>query len=180
MSSVNPYAAPKAALADVPQAGAGEPVFFPVSGLKLALMSLVTFGLYEVYWFYKNWQCLQRLGHKLNAPIRAVFYPLTAWWLFKPIAEQARKAGLSLQAGGLALAVLIFGGLWRLPEPWWLVSLLGFLPLLPVQQVVNDLNRQVAPDADPNSRFTGANIAALVLGGVLIILTLIGISVPES
>jgi hypothetical protein len=180
MSSVNPYAAPKAALADVPQAGTSEPLFFPVSRLKLTVMSIATFGLYEVYWFYKNWQCLQRLGHKLNAPIRAVFYPLTAWWLFKPVAGHAQKAGLSLPAGGLAVAVFIFGGLWRLPDPWWLVSLLSFLPLLPVQGVVNELNRQAAPDADPNSRFTGANIVALVLGAIFIALVLIGLSVPES
>ena len=32
-----------------------EPHFFPVSGLKLVVMSTVTFGLYEIYWFYQNW-----------------------------------------------------------------------------------------------------------------------------
>ena len=175
----NPYAAPKAAVADEPLP-AGEPVFFPVSLLKLGLLSLATLGLYEVYWFYKNWQCLQRLGKKLNAPIRAVFYPLTAYWLFKPIEEQARKAGLSLAGGGLAAVVFLFGALWRLPEPWWLVSLLGFLPLLPVQRVVNDLNRQVAPEAERNTRFTGANIAALIIGGLLLAMVILGSFLPEK
>ena len=31
------------------------PLYFPVSLLKFAMMSIVTFGLYEVHWFYKNW-----------------------------------------------------------------------------------------------------------------------------
>src|SRR5258708_1698326 len=33
----------------------GEPLFFSVSLLKLLVMSTVTLGLYDLYWFYKNW-----------------------------------------------------------------------------------------------------------------------------
>jgi hypothetical protein len=31
------------------------PMYFPVSRLKLAVMSTCTLGIYELYWFYKNW-----------------------------------------------------------------------------------------------------------------------------
>ena len=44
----NPYAAPAAAVADAAPAS-GEALFFPVSRLKFALMSLATLGLYEIY-----------------------------------------------------------------------------------------------------------------------------------
>jgi len=36
-----------------PPMPAGQPIFFPVSRLKLVIMSTVTFGIYELYWFYK-------------------------------------------------------------------------------------------------------------------------------
>ena len=38
-----------------------SPIFFPVSTLKLILMSIVTFGSYEIYWFYKNWKLLNQV-----------------------------------------------------------------------------------------------------------------------
>jgi len=177
----NPYAAPIAAVADAAPV-AGEPVFFAVGLLKLTLMSLATLGLYEVYWFYRNWKCVQEnLGEKINAPIRAVFYPLTSYTLFTKIRDQAAKAQLGggLQAGLLALSVFIIGALWRLPDPWWVVSLLGFLPLLPVQSTVNELNRRLAPQAGGNTGFSAWNIAGLVIGGILLFMALLGTFMGE-
>ena len=177
----NPYAAPKAALADA-AAAEGQPVFFPVSLPKLALMSLATLGLYEIYWFYKNWKCMQEnFGHKLNAPIRAFFFPLVSYPLFRQIRDHAAGAQLQsrLQAGPLALAVFLIAVLYRLPDPWWLVSLLGFLPLLPVQSAVNEINGKFAPGVDRNGRFSGWNIAGMVAGGIVLALAVIGMFVPE-
>lgn len=181
MSAVNPYAAPKAAVLDKPEIAAGEPLFFPVSLLKLALMSIATFGLYEVYWFYKNWKCVQRLDDaRLNAPIRAIFYGLTSYWLFARMREHAVRAdGRSIAAGPLALAVFVLSATWRLPDPWWLAGSLGFVPLLIVQRTANALNLAAAPDADRNSRFGGWNIAALVAGAIFLALVLIGLLVPD-
>lgn len=172
----NPYAAPKAALADAAAPGV-QPVFFPVSLLKLTLMSLATLGLYEIYWFYKNWKCVQEnFGQKVNAPVRAFFYPLMSYSLFRRIRDHAAGAQLEakLQAGLLAIAVFITAVLYRLPDPWWLVSLLAFLPLLPVQSVVNQINARLAPGADANRRFSGWNIAGLITGGVFCVLAIVG------
>ena len=177
----NPYAAPKAALADA-AAPEVQPVFFPVSLPKLALMSLATLGFYEIYWFYKNWKCMQEnFGHKINAPIRALFFPLVSYPLFRQIRDHAAGARLEsrLQAGLLAFAVFIIAVLYRLPDPWWLVSLLGFLPLLPVQSAVNDINAKLAPGADGNGRFSGWNIAGIAAGGIVLALAIIGMLVPE-
>ncbi len=58
----NPYAPPESVVADipVPAAATGDtPIFFPASRTKLLVMSLCTFGLYEYYWFYKNWKLVR-------------------------------------------------------------------------------------------------------------------------
>jgi len=175
-AAFNPYAAPAAAVADAAPV-AGEAVFFPVSLLKLTLMSLATLGLYEIYWSYKNWKCVQeRFGDKVNAPLRALFYPLSSYWLFKRIRAQAGEARLEgkLQAGLLALVLFLLGALSRLPDPWWLASLLAFVPLLPVQATVNQLNRRLAPHAAANAGFSGWNIAGLAIGGILLVMALFG------
>lgn len=173
---VDPYAAPKAKVEDAAPAVAGT-AYFPVSRLKLVVMSVATFNLYQVYWFYKNWKNAQRVaGVNVNAPIRAFFYGLTSYWLFQLIRDHAKSVdpALSLPAGNLALGVLAFAVAANLPDPYWLVTLLGFLPLLPVQAVVNRVNQQIAPDADRNARFGGWNIFWIVLGVLIVSLAVLG------
>lgn len=178
---MNPYA-PPAAKVDAAAANEPEPVFFAVSGLKLALMSIVTLGVYEVYWFYKNWKCVQRnSGDKVNAPLRALFYPVISYPLFKRIRSHARSSGVEADfpAGALAGAVFVLTLLWQLPDPWWLAGFLGIVPLLPVQSAANAINRKLAPQADANTRFSGWNIFGLAAGGLALILAIIGAFVPE-
>jgi hypothetical protein len=172
----NPYAPPAARLDDAASAGQG-PVFFPVSTAKLALMSVFTLGLYEIYWFYKNWKLLQQnFGANVNAPIRAVFYPLISYPLFKRVREHAATLGVegSLPAGALAIVVFLFALVWQLPGGWGMLGLLGVAPLLLVQRTVNRINRKVAPQADANSRLSGWNVVGLVVGTILLALAFIG------
>jgi len=181
-SRVDPYAAPKAKVEDAAPAAVAGTAYFPVSRLKLAVMSVATFNLYQVYWFYKNWKNAQRVaGVNANAPIRAFFYGLTSYWLFKLIRDHAQSVDpkRSLPAGNLALGVLAFAIAANLPDPYWLVTLLGFLPLLPVQAVVNRVNQQLAPDADPNARFGGWNIFWIVLGALIVSVAVVGVPVER-
>jgi hypothetical protein len=178
----NPYAPPKAAVLDAPVPVASEPTFFPVSLTKLAVMSAVSFGLYEIYWFYKNWQALAQMQNRaISAPVRAVFYPVTAYWLFKPLREHAGKhgAGNSLSPSLLAVAVFLLSLTWRLPDPYWLIGLLTFVPLLPIQSAVNEVNGKLAPGADANATFSGQNIAVIVIGGLLLVFGTLGMLLPE-
>jgi hypothetical protein len=181
--AVNPYASPRSTVAD-PDPGAGaQPVFFPVGTIKLAIMSLATLGLYQLYWSYRNWKSVQRLtGDKLSAPLRALFYPLTSYFLFKRMRNEARglHQDLAISAGPLAIAVLVLTLLWRLPDPYWLVSLLAFVPFLPVQSQVNQLNQKLASAADANSRLRGWNIVAIFVGGLVLALAVVGLLLGEE
>lgn len=174
---LNPYAAPKSQVDDLSAPAQARPAFFPVGCLKLATMTLVTFGIYEMYWFYQNWKSVQRLtGEKLNAPVRAFFYPVTSYSMFRRIQEQGRRlqVDVGIRAGALAISVFGLTVLWRLPDPYWLVSLLTFLPLLSVQSEVNKINRRVAPDADRNERLRAWNVVAVVVGGLIWALAIVG------
>ncbi|MGH8732392.1 MAG: hypothetical protein ACREVB_01765, partial [Burkholderiales bacterium] len=64
-------------------------------------------------------------------------------------------------------------------DPSGLSALSGVLLLLPVQSTVNAINRKLAPNADPNARFSGVNIFWLVVGGIILLLALIGNVVDE-
>lgn len=155
---------------------------FSVSLGKLAIMSLCTFGIYELYWAYKQWDAIRRRENEKLSPFwRAFFAPLWGFSLFPRIQTLAVNLGVPAQwsAGGLALGFLILGAMWRLPDPYWLVSMLSFLPLLAVQRSVNQLNLAVAPAADRNDTYSGKNVVIIVLGAILLLLALLGTLVPN-
>jgi hypothetical protein len=176
----NPYAAPAARVDEVAPAGP-DPVFFAVSMLKLTVMSVFTVGFYNVYWFYKNWKCVQQLGDDVNAPVRAVFYPIVSYGLFRRVREHAARVGVEagFPAGILALGLFLVYVVGQYVDASGLSALSGVLFLLPVQRTVNAINRKLAPNADPNARFSGVNIFWVVVGGLILVLALIGNLVDE-
>jgi hypothetical protein len=181
--STNPYAPPSATVADIPDtASTVEPIFFPVSVLKLGVLSTCTLGLYQVYWFYQHWRRLkEREGYQCNPALRAIFSVFYCYPLFGRIRESGGKLGVagSLVAGPLATAWILTSLTHRLPEPYWLVTYLSVLFLLPAQAYANRVNEAVTPGHDPNARFSAWNWIAVVIGGGFFVLILIGSFMPE-
>lgn len=158
-----------------------EPVFFPVSKTKFILLSIASFGIYEVFWFYKNWQIMRdRDGMQVRPFWRAIFFPIWCFEFFKIVHERATGSGVSssINAVGLGIGVIALNAMARLPDPFWLISFLSFVPLLPVLSVVSDVNHQAAPFADKNDALSGKNLALLLIGGTLVILASIGAFIP--
>jgi hypothetical protein len=118
--------------------------YYAVSVRKFAIMAVATFGMYEFYWAYKNWQRIQeRTGESLRPFWRAWFAIFWSVSLFGRIRDDARQRGVVVtwSPAWLAAAYLILSVLWRLPGPWWLVTLLSFVPVLPVVQTIAALTR---------------------------------------
>jgi hypothetical protein len=53
-----------------------EVLFLPASPLKLVVMSLCTFGLYELYWFYMNWNLLKQRHNSDISPFWRAFFAI--------------------------------------------------------------------------------------------------------
>ena len=177
---LNPYAPPQARVEEQPSSTA---TYFSVTPLKLTVMSLTTFNFYLLFWFYWNFRAAREItGDKLSPVWRAIFYVFTSYSLFTRIrARAADVEGVKLfPAGALAIAVLVLAMTWRLPDPFGLVTFLAFVPLLPVQATVNEINAKTAPDKDRNGRFRGWNFVALGLGGLLFVLAIVGSFMPQS
>ena len=94
--------------------------------------------------------------------------------------QSAGSLGIPAQMspGGLTCAYIAFAAMWQLPDPFWLISFVTFLPLLSAQGVVNQINSRGAPEHEPNNRFSGGNVVAMICGGLLLLLCLIGAFLP--
>jgi len=159
-----------------------RPPFFAVSLLKLVVLSTCTFGLYEIYWFWRNWNRIRVRGESEITPsLRALFLIFYCY----PCFIRIRLAGISRGVipappiGFLAICYILTTFSWRLPEPLWLICFLKVAFLLPIQSYVNRINSQASPGHDPNSRFGIWNWIAVVGGGLLFILVVIGSFLPK-
>jgi hypothetical protein len=176
--SANPYAPPLASVEDIASTYTPdrEPPFFPVSLTKLAIMSICTLSLYEIYWFYQNWRRIkQREGGSLIPVARAIFGVIFCYACFARIRDHDASAGAAkLAAGPLAAGWIILTVSWKLPDPYWWVTMLAFLFMLPVQAHANRLNAAAAPGHDENSKFRGWNWVGILVGATFLLLAAIG------
>jgi len=141
-----------------------------------------TFGLYELYWFYKNWQYLKLREKENISPFwRAFFGIFFCYSLFSEIREWQKELGKGqMPAGWLTFGWIVTTMAYRLPDPLWLVSMASVAFLVPVQKVANDINREEAPEHDPNNKIQGANWVGIVLGGLVFALALFGTFAPDN
>ena len=159
------------------------PPYFPVATHKFVALSLCTLGLYQVFWFYQNWQRVHRRTGEVLSPFwRAFFAALWGFALFRRVAkhdmlEGGRPAWSASLLGALFLGLTVA---WKLPDPWWLISLLSFVPLLPVLRTTQRLNAQLTPTAPENGDYSIANILTLILGGTVLCLAILGTLLPAE
>jgi hypothetical protein len=186
----NPYAAPQASLVTRREDAAP---FYVVSGRKYWVMLLGTMGLYEIYWFYRNWLLHQEhagsdiwpvaraifsifFAHSLNRLIdqqierqRLVFawsYELYASVYVATYIAQYVLTAMSFAEVGASVGTSITDvlGLALLPITGW--------ALWRVQQAINVACGD--PEGEANRAFTAANFAWLAFGTLLWILTISG------
>jgi hypothetical protein len=170
------------AAAEQPAPPAEEPHWFAVGIPKLIVMSTLTLGIYEVYWLYKHWRRVADRGEDVQPLARAIFAVLFCHGLFARVRDSAAENGLALRAPVLLLTIgfIVLTLSARLPEPYWLVSMLSVLPLAHVQVAANQVSARLTPSHDRNTRLRGANWAAVGIGGLSWLLILAAAFLPAE
>jgi hypothetical protein len=179
----NPYAPPLAAVQDAQPSAGVLPPYFAVSVFKLGLMCICTLGFYQLYWFYKQWHSIRRREHTNVLPAaRALFSVFYCYPCFRRIREHGVQMGIqpSLQAGAIATGFILCSLTWRLPDPYGWIAMASMFFLLPVQAHANEINAVAAPAHERNAKLTGWNWLAIVPGGTLMLLAIIGSFLPET
>jgi hypothetical protein len=180
--------------------------YFYVSPKRLIILSIITVGLYEIYWFYKNWEAVGRtLNKKVNAFFRALFSIFYCNQLFKMITNSARQTGYNASRPGsfwgwLYITILIasnlFGSifssltddkiitnstiLYLVPILLFAFSCLTVLPLVAIQKEINHNNEKINPGVINQKRnYTSAEVVIIVIGVILFLMQLLALFAPE-
>lgn len=164
--------------------------FYIVSPEKFLVLFLVTFGLYSVYWFYKNWSLYkQSTNGKIWPIMRGIFSIFFIHSLFSHIEAKHNlktnseteelnslatifiifsiigNVGDRIAAKGIGLPFTILSGIITLPIVCWAV----YKAQLLINASSNDKN------GDTNSNYSLINSFWLICGALLWLLVLLGI-----
>lgn len=187
-AQVNLYQAPSADLA----VASGAKTFFVSSIRKVAVLYVMTFGVYALYWFYKHWDSLApHLDKKIIPALRALFSIFFTHSLFRELHFGAQRAALKPdwrpdQSATLLVVALIVSqitdGIAQRSDEFGLVDWIGYVamivvvfPLITAQRVANAAAEDIAARA--NSNFSFFNWLIIVIGGCLWPVVVFGIAV---
>jgi hypothetical protein len=156
--------------------GMKDPRWFLVGAVKLAVMMVVTFGLYQIYWFYKQWDRVRDAGDHVAPAPRSLFSLIFCYSLFRRIIDSTHAVGVatSLSAWLLAVGFIVPSLMWRADG---LVAFLGFLaivPLVAAQRIATAVALGQGSTEDRNTRLTLLNWAGVVVMGGLFVLLVLG------
>ena len=156
--------------------------WFRVGTAKLLLMCVVTFGIYEIYWFYQQWRHVQRRGERVHPALRTLFAGLFCYALFRRVSQDATERGIARAPSAVlcAVAFIALAITVRLPDPWSTLSLLQLLPLALVQRAASAAALAAVPGADPNTRLTPINWIGVAFGVMLLLLTALSATLPPG
>ncbi|MBI2444501.1 MAG: zinc-ribbon domain-containing protein [Candidatus Magasanikbacteria bacterium] len=165
--------------------------YFSISLLRLAVLSVLTLGIYDVYWFYKNWDAIKKQeGKKISPLARAIFAVFYCHDLFKRVALSAKNHGyvkkISYSFWATTYIILIIAGtamgqvardnpdFKSLASDYpslviyfsvfqFIIILSSFIPLLPIQKVINFNNDSIA-QIHQRKKFSIGEAILIVLG----------------
>lgn len=141
--------------------------YFPVTLLKFIVLSVSTFNIYLLYWFWKNWRYVKERDKSSIIPwARSLFSIIWYYFLLADIYKHQDKGKLRLGfLPVLAFAYfLLVAGTSKLPDPYWLISLLSFVPLLPAVIQIKAINGEISWALQRNSAFQGRHFVLVPVG----------------
>lgn len=168
---------------DIPvdRASGEDPPFYCVSLAKFSLLSLFTFGLYELVWFYRNWKLVKlRTGVEIRPFARAAFSPLFCYSFANTVNSAAESLRLGRVRPGI-ISLLYFGliTVQRLPDPYWMICLLSFIPLLPVVYQIRKIHETLRPGSVVVKGWGGWSFVSLAAGALTAIVVAGSFMVPS-
>ncbi|VXC98640.1 MFS transporter permease [Pseudomonas sp. 8Z] len=182
----NLYQPPKAELLD--EQSPSRNAFFVTSENKLYLLYFFTFGIYAIYWFYKQWdsQRTAMLPKHIMPAARSIFHIFYTHSLCRLISEHKQRQGLGSWAySGTAwiYVVLVFtsNGLSRMEvqsSALDLLLLIGCImaPAVPLAQIQQQANQASVDDnGQSNARISGQNLLFIIPGALLWMVVLVGV-----
>lgn len=165
--------------------------YFAISLKRLVVLTILSSGLYTIYWGFKNWRAYQqKTNDAVNPYVRAWFFNLTVIPLFGRMQITLKPKKSFVWWGVLCLLVFVAQTIvlnwlsmpalgawqtWMLIALFWVLTLVYPLGLVPVQMAVNRYNTEKLKKT-LTTRVSPWEVGFVVLG----LLCNVAASIPET
>jgi hypothetical protein len=154
-----------------------------ISVNKFIVLSILSFGLYEIWWIYKSWRFFQQKDKLDILPIvRTIFSIFFLIPLFNKILDFANGKGYNRHFSSVLLFIgyIIVTLLANLPDPFWLISFLSIVFFIPSFNALNfarqnSTNFIVTEQLSYNRR----QITIIIIGAIIWVLFLLGMIIGD-
>lgn len=148
---------------------------------KFILLSVITFGIYELVWFYRNWKFLKSEQNlKITPLLRTIFASIFAWSFASYQKKFLNEKNIAFNYSPILIWVsyFVFRILWKLPDPYSLLSYLTFVPLIPLVVSMNKYWLSIEQNLAPK-KFSWWQIILIILGLIFFLLIVFASFLPE-
>lgn len=176
-----------------------EPVeFFSLSLKRLTLFNILTLGLYQIYWFYKNWKAIKKAENSKIIPLgRAIISVIFCYSLFKKVLLSAKSLDYqkSYSPGWLAAIYIILtilgNAFMRLTTKTDQITagldvffsiifiLLSLIPIVFVQKAINFNNEKTNGKSALNRKLSRGEIIMVAIGAIFFLAVFLSPFVPR-
>lgn len=157
-------------------------VFYSPSALKAIFISVISFGLFDFIWIYKNWQAIRSRTRSEISPFwRTVFTPLSLFELFSFTKKTALKNNCPVPFNITIIytAFILMKLSLFMPDPAWIFFFPSFLPLLHINSKMRIINEKFSPSFRELRKISCLNWLTILPGIILFLLMILVIISPE-
>jgi hypothetical protein len=151
---------------------------------KFIFLSIITFGLYEIWWIYKAWRFFQnKEGSPIKPALRTIFSFIFLYSLLMKIQIFADEKGYRKQYSSILLFIgfVFFNMLSQLPYPYWFIS---FLSIVFLVQPFKALNFAMSNSTEflvkDSTSFNTKQVVLIIFGIIFWALVILGLTIGEN
>ncbi len=169
------------------EVGSQETIYFHISIIRFAVMSVISMGIFQAYWIYRNWRYLQsRDGLKISPFWRGIFGVFFCHSLLKIVHSDTKASSAvnpMFSPGFLAVGWILFTVIsniaGRVPDASaslvsFVSQTIAFFFLMPVQNYINRVNESLG-NSGKYAGYTFGQVLCILVGMVLWVLVFKGI-----
>jgi hypothetical protein len=148
---------------------------------KFVLLSICTFGVYHVFYFYKTWKTIKDQKELNISPLaRAIFGGLFIWYFTWHVKSFAEENNIKINYSNVFNATVYFLliGSYRLPDPFWIICAFAFYPLLGAVSAMNSYYEK-NEDGLKQKKFSILEKILIFIGCLLFMASALGSFVPQ-
>lgn len=156
--------------------------FYPIAAWKFWFLSLVSLGIYDAYWMYRNWKAIKIKTNEEMMPIaRGIFVIFWVYPLFLRLKEdsedrfQSNKVLATWLAGSIAAAYFLFyvGSYFIDGSIYWILFLCAPLLFLPFINYINNCNKLEPAALIFNTKWRFRQVFTAMLFTPILLLTIL-------